>query len=163
MARAHFVKKAMKDHPAGDIKKGESYYWWAFMVGGRGGPKHYSKTPPTPSQLTQSEFLGTLGEIEIEIGALPADAGLEDMVGEIAGRIRELGQEQETKRENMPEGLQNSATGELLEERSNRCGEIADELEGITFDYDGDKEDGEEEDDYWQRKLDEVQAVDLSI
>ena len=35
MTRAHFVKKARKDHPEGDIKKGDSYWWWAFMVGGR--------------------------------------------------------------------------------------------------------------------------------
>lgn len=185
MARAHFVKKAQKDHPEGGIKKGESYYWWAFMVGGRGGPKHYSKTQPKASQLTQSEFLGAMSDIEDEIGALSADDSLESSVTEIAERIRELGSEQEGKKDNLPEGLQDGPTGELLQQRSDRCGEIADELEGIEFNgpeneggpvaAEGDKKEGENEgeqedaddtedaDDYWQGKLDEVQAVDLTV
>lgn len=58
MTKAHFVKKAAKDNPA--VKKGEPYWWWKFMVGGRGGPKHYSATRPRPSQLTQSEFLSAI-------------------------------------------------------------------------------------------------------
>lgn len=163
MARAHFVKKARKDGPEGSgVKKGDSYYWWAFMQGGRGGPKHYSKTRPRPSQLTQSEFLGTFGDIEDEIGALPADDSLEGSVGDIASRIRELGEEQSSKKENMPDGLQEGATGELLQERADKCGEIADELEGITFDV-SDKDEGESDEDYWQGKLEEVQNVDLSV
>ncbi len=56
MARAHFVKKARKDNPAAGIKAGDSYYWWKFRRGG----KHYSKTAPRPSQLTQSEYLRRL-------------------------------------------------------------------------------------------------------
>lgn len=170
MPRVTFVKKARKAHPAGGIKKGESYYWWAFMQGGRGGPKHYSKTPPKASQLTQSEFLGAFYDIEEEIGALSADSGLGDATAEIAQRLHELADEQESKKSNMPDGLQEGDTGQMLEQRTERCNEIADELEGLTFDYDGDKEDKEDaedadetEDDYWQRKLEEVQGVDLSV
>lgn len=54
MARVHHVKKAAADNPV--CKKGESYYWWKFRFGG----KHYSLTPPKASQLTQSEYLGTV-------------------------------------------------------------------------------------------------------
>lgn len=162
MARAHFVKRAMKDYPKAGIKKGESYYWWAFMVGGRGGPKHYSKTPPKASQLTQSEFLGRLADISDAVGALAADSGLEDAAAEIAGQLNELADEQEEKRSNMPDGLQDSATGEMLQERADACRSAAEEIEGITYDFENDKEaEDEAEDDYWQRKLEEVQAVSL--
>lgn len=161
MPKVTFVAKARKDHPAGGIKKGDSYYWWAFMQGGRGGPKHYSKKPPKASQLTQSEFLGGIADLEDEIGALSADDGLEQSVADIAARIRELGEEQDSKKSNMPDGLQEGATGELLQERADKCGEIADELENITFDV-SDKTDEQTEEEYWQEKLDEVQAVDMS-
>ena len=101
MARAHFVAKARTDHPEGGIKKGESYYWWAFMVGGRGGPKHYSKTPPRRSQLTQSEFYSALYEIEDSLNALPADDGLGDAVASIVSDLENLAEETRTKKENI--------------------------------------------------------------
>ncbi len=47
MARAHFVKAAAKDHPEHGIKKGESYWWWAFRSA-YGSRKVYSKTQPKP-------------------------------------------------------------------------------------------------------------------
>lgn len=158
MARAHFVKRAAKDHPGG-IKKGEPYWWWAFMVGGRGGPKHYSKTQPKASQLTQSEYLATLADIVDAVSSLSADSGLEDTATEIAGQLTELADAQDEKREAMPDSLQNGSTGELLQERADACRSAAEEIEGIAFDYENDKEEGEAEDEYWQRKLDEVQGV----
>jgi hypothetical protein len=159
MARLHFVKKAQKDNPV--CKKGESYFWWKFMVGGRGGPKLYSKERPAPSRLTQSEFLGTLGDIEDEISSLAADDSLESAVSDIASRLRELGEEQGAKKENMPDNLQESESGTMLQDRADRCEEMADELENIPLDLD-DKEADQEEEDFWREKLDEVQAVDLS-
>lgn len=175
MPRVTFVKKARKDNPA--CKKGESYYWWAMMSGGRYGPKRYSKTMPKPSQLTNSEFLGAFGDIEDEIGSLAADDSLESSVADIAQRIRELGEEQSNKKDNMPDALQEAATGELLQERADKCEEIASELEDIDFSDKPDEKpedragtdeasaesEDESEDDYWQGKLDEVQAVDLTV
>ncbi len=161
MTRAHFVKKARKDHPEGGIKKGESYWWWAFMVGSRGGPKHYSKTQPRRSQLTQSDYDARLFDIEDEIADLTADDGLGGAVDDIASRLRELGDEQEEKKNNMPDGLQEGPSGELLQERADACSNAADELEGMTFDV-ADKGDDETEEEYWQGKLDEVQNVSLS-
>lgn len=160
MARAHFVKKARKAHKAGGIKKGESYYWWAFMVGGRGGPKHYSKTAPRPSQLTQSEFLGSLYALQEEIDDLDANDGLGAAVEDIASRLRDLGTEQSDKKDNLPEGLQEGPTGELLQERADACEAAADDLEGITFDV-SEKEDDQSDEDYWQEKLDEVQEITI--
>ena len=55
MPQVHFVKKARKTNKTLGIKKGDSYYWWKFRYGG----KHVSTKHPRPSQLTQSDFLGT--------------------------------------------------------------------------------------------------------
>lgn len=52
MAKVHFVKSAQKDNPV--AKKGESYYWWKPMVGGRGGAKRYSKDRPSTPSSEQS-------------------------------------------------------------------------------------------------------------
>ena len=98
MARATHVKKARKDIPGTDIKAGDSYYWWKFMVGGRGGPKHYSKERPRLSQLTQSEYLGTLYDLQDRLSALPADSSLADEVQSLVDDIRQLGEDQTTLR-----------------------------------------------------------------
>lgn len=176
MPRVTFVKKARKDNPAAGIKKGESYYWWGMMVGGR-GVKRYSKTQPRRSQLTNSEFLGGLYDLEDRISALNAEASMEDEVTDIANDFRSLGEEQADKLSNMPDSLQQGPTGELLQQRADRCEEIAGELEQIDF---SDKPDGTEdrngvdeaneensEDDaeqsYWDAKLEEVQGIDCSV
>lgn len=48
-----FVKKAAKDHPDINVKKGESYYWWKF---GRFGATYKSKRKPSLKQLTQTRL-----------------------------------------------------------------------------------------------------------
>jgi|GEM_PF-2990692 len=136
MARATFVKSARKDNPV--AKKGESYYWWAFMQGGRGGPKRYSKTPPTRSQLTQSEFYSTLYSLEDQVGDWKADqyesvADLEGDVENIKDEIQSLGEEQSDKFSNMPDGLQQGDSGQLLENRASECDSLVSELDGIDF------------------------------
>ena len=125
MARATH-QKARKDYPAHGIKKGEMYYKWSFRFGGT----YYSKTRPRPSQLTQSEFLSQLYSFQEEFEDFSdRDENLVDFMREKASDIRGLGEEQEGKRDNMPEGLQDSETGELLTQRAEGCERIADELE----------------------------------
>lgn len=155
MPRVNFVKKARKDNSL--VKKGESYYWWKFRRGG----KHLSKTYPKQSQLTQSEFLGELYSLQEEIDELVADESLASAVEDLAERFRTLGEEQSDKRDNMPEGLQDSPTGELLQTRADRCEEIASDLEGLDLEDDGEERTEEEKEEYWQDKLDEVQGVDF--
>jgi len=131
MAKATFVKCARKDVPNSDIKKGESYYWWKFRFGGR----HVSRTAPRPSQLTQSEFLSTQLEIEERINNLSCDT-LEDLIAErddLVSEIRTLGEAQQEKHDNMPEGLQDGDTGQLLDDRASSCEEWASELEGVDI------------------------------
>lgn len=147
MARVHFVKKARKNYPHDGIKKGESYYWWAFRYGG----KHKSKTMPKQSQLTGSEFLSTVYSFqeELEEGTFEATAeGLEEAKDErdrIVDELRSLADEQTEKRDNMPEGLQYSETGTLLEDRENYCNEFADELEAVDLEISRDDYESDED------------------
>lgn len=136
MARVHFVEKARKAIPSAGIEVGDSYYWWKFMVGGRGGAKRVSKTQPTRSQTTQSDFYSAvydledrISDLQIEDYATPDD--LKSELDDIASEIRQLGEEQDEKFNNMPEGLQQGDTGQLLEERRDACEAWADELEAI--------------------------------
>jgi len=142
MPRVHHVKKARKDNPC--CKKGEAYYWWKFRYGG----KRYSKTYPKPSQLTQSEFYGTLYELQEQRDdacAAASDVDTSDQLEEfktaledIAQQLEDLGQECEDKRYNMPDSLQDSETGQLLETRSERCQEMATELQDALNNVDED-------------------------
>ena len=136
MPQVHFVKKARKDNPV--AKKGESYYWWQFAFSSRS----YSKTRPRPSQLTRSEFLGQMYGFQEDLEDLAAaldDEPDEDALSEFADEVsskaddvRTLGEEQTEKRDNMPEALQDSDTGELLQTRSEACDTIADELDSAS-------------------------------
>jgi hypothetical protein len=164
MPRVTFVKKARKDNPV--CKAGESYYWWKFRYGG----KHFSLTPPKRSQLTQSDFLSRMYEVEDDmIGGLSSSGmSAEDLKGEvenICDELRQLAEECEEKRYNMPEGLQEGDVGLLLEERSYSCEDMCSELEGIDLeDYDGpDVEDytdpPEEYNEWLAAKIEELQGV----
>lgn len=179
MARATFVKKARKDIPSAGIKAGESYYWWKFKRSG----KQFSKTQPKRSQLTQSAFYAALYDLQDEIGDAPADDSLGSFAEDIASRLREIGEECQSSLDNMPEGLQQGPTGELLQERIDAMEAAADEVEGIEFtepeDDDLDlpeQEEGESDEDYqkriadareqaildyWTEKRDELQNVSI--
>lgn len=150
MARVHFVKKARKNYPDSDIKKGDSYYWWKFRYGG----KQKSKTQPRQSQLTQSEFLGTIYDISDRLQAISDIESAQSERDEIVSELQELSGECEERQSNMPDSLQYSPTGELLEERANNCNEFADELEGIDLDIE--KEDDENDEDFEQRVEDAI-------
>ena len=158
MARAHFVKKAQKNHPGG-IKKGDSYYWWAFMQGGRGGPKHYSKTQPRMSQLTQSEFMGQVYSFAEALEDLSKSepSAVSSERDSIADDIEALGQEQEDKKSNMPDGLQEGDTGQLLEGRASSCQEWAEELRGV--DVPDEKDEGESDEEFQARIDEAVEAL----
>lgn len=131
MARLHY-RKARKDYPAYGIKRGDMYYFAQIKTGPRSSRTIRSLTKPIPSQLTSSEWAGWLGDMQ-EI-TFP---GIEDVDGlkQIAEEIREFGQEKQAKLDNMPEGLQQGDTGQLLEERAAGCEEWADAIESAVNDY----------------------------
>lgn len=137
MPRVHHVKKARKAKPKHGIKVGDSYFWWKTrMKGMKAGTMHYSKTRPRPSQLTMSEYFGTAYAIQENIEDACENVETKEDVQmlaetfrESAEQVRELGEQQEEKFNNMPEGLQQGDTGQLLEQRSQQCQTVADELE----------------------------------
>lgn len=143
------------------IAKGESYYWWQFMHGGR----ILSKTAPKRSQLTQSGFLSGLYELEDRISEMSCetkddfDSEKEDILSE----IESMKDQCHESLDNMPESLQSSPTGELLQERIDALDGWYSEIESIECEeYDEDnireelrtdnpKEEDESEDDFMER------------
>jgi hypothetical protein len=130
MARAHFVNKARKDNPV--AKKGESYYWWQLHR----GPKQYSKTHPKASQLTGSAFLSAAYSIGEQAGEF--DLSTEDWKDEAASLIEDLVSQIDELRDmaqesfdNMPEGLQQGDTGQLLEGRVECCEDWSARVEAV--------------------------------
>lgn len=162
MPRVTHVKCARQDNPV--AKKGEPYYWWKFRYGG----KRYSKTYPRASRLTQSDFLSRQLEYGEELEDLKSEDynSLEDLSSkaeEIISGIRELGEEQSDKQSNMPDSLQYSETGELLEQRAQSCEDWAGELEGIdlTTEHEFEMFDSEEEFEQAQKEELDQKIADL--
>jgi hypothetical protein len=134
MPRVTFVKKARKDHPAGGIKKGESYYWWKFRHGG----KHYSRKRPRPSQLTMSDKLSRLYAAQESVEDALRDSCLPEdwrsTVEEAANEVREIGEEYQESCDNIRDQFTDSPTADECEEKAEACQSLADELEGLDFD-----------------------------
>jgi flagellar biosynthesis chaperone FliJ len=126
MPRVHHVKSARIAH--GDIKVGEPYYWWKFRYGG----KRTSRTYPKASQLTQSEYLQTIYGIQERETPASYDE-LESTRDEIKDELEQLRDEQEEKRSNMPEGLQEGDTGNLLQERYDALDGAINDLENVEI------------------------------
>lgn len=124
-------RKARKDYPREGIKKGDEYYHWKRKTGPASGVTCRSLTPPSPSQLNTG-FAGEVGELEASLDA----AEDVDGVRSVAEEIRTLGEEQREKFDNMPEGLQQGETGQLLEERADQCEQWASDIESACDEYD---------------------------
>jgi ATP:corrinoid adenosyltransferase len=137
MAKATFVKKARKDIPQANIKAGESYYWWKFRYGG----KHYSKTPPRPSQLTSSEFWSTLYAIqeEMEDRVVETKEDFDSLKDEIISQLTDLRDTCEERLSNMPDHLQEVGTGEILTNRISSLEDYISEIENVECYYDEDE------------------------
>lgn len=158
------------------INVGEPYVFWAFMVGGRGGPKIVRcgkpQCRPTRSDLTQSEFYSQLYAIQDSGFGCETLEELESARDEKAEELRNLGQEQQDKLDNMPDGLRDGDTGQLLQERADACEEVASELESIDVPssasvledepYNKEEHEGESKEEYEKRvlaeKLEEVKG-----
>ena len=130
MARVH-RRKARKDYPNAGIVAGEMYYYCKIKTGPRSSRELRSKTPFKRSQLTSSEYLGQLYDIEDSLAALTDIGDARD----IAEQFRELGQEQQDKFDNMPQGLQDGETGQMIQARAEGCEAAADQIEEIVDEW----------------------------
>jgi len=136
MPRVNHVKHARKDYSQWGVKKGDSYYWWAFRYEGI----HASKTYPHRSLLTQSSFLQELYGIEDDLGSLAPDSNLPSEIENIIGRIDSLRETCEDSLSNMPDNLQeSSSSGQLLQERIDSLQSWSDDLSGIDINVDEDE------------------------
>lgn len=131
MAKVQQVK-AGKDYPQHGITKGELHYTWEIF-NGRTSRRYRQKAPPRRSQLTGSEFLSAIYDIEDDLAALTSLDDLDDIIE----RLDTLASETQDKFDNMPEGLQQGDTGQMLEQRATGCAEAKDELESIKDEYEG--------------------------
>lgn len=134
MPKVHTVRKARKPIPSAGVAVGDTYYYWFTRTTvGKSfiSHRHVSKTYPKPSQLTQSEFYRSLLETEESLSTPDNLADLETFADEVetaAEEIDNLADEQEDKRDNMPDSLQDSETGSLLETRAESCRELVEAL-----------------------------------
>lgn len=157
MAKANFVKAAAKDYPNAGVKKGEGYWWWKHFR----GSKQISKKQPRPSQLTSSEFLSTVYSALESLEDLDngmTDAGVADTIQGVADDIREAGEQAQENFNNMPDGLQQGDTGQMLEQRANDAEDLASQLEDIA----GEIRDAAEQDEpaaFVESKIEEAQAL----
>lgn len=132
MPRVHILK-ARKNYPTEGIKKGDTYYKWSTRITiGKTfrSTIHRSKTRPSRAQLTRSDFYGAI--YALFDGAAPSSP---DEVRQMAEDLRGIGEEQTSKFDNMPEGLQQGDTGRMLEERASACEDSASELEAIADEW----------------------------
>jgi hypothetical protein len=141
------------------IAKGESYYWWQFKNSG----KHFSKTAPKPSQLTQSNYLSQLYSIRETIDDITAETAddLQAFVEDVKSQLEDLKSETESSLENMPDSLQSSPTGELLQERIDALDNAINEFDNLDLEYS--PEEGEEDglEDWINEKIEEISGISL--
>lgn len=130
MTTLHYVKKARKANKAAGIKKGESYYWWQFAF----SQKQCSKTRPRRSQyMTRSETLGQIYDLEDQINDMTVGSVDSSCLDDIKSEIENLRDEVEEKRSNMPEQLQDSGSGEILQQYYDGLDSWLDALESVDF------------------------------
>lgn len=182
MAKVTLVAKARKSPgPCGKcgekIKAGDAYRWWKFRFGGKHVRCVTMGCRPRPSDLTQSEFYGTLYSIQETIQDACTEARVSEDASALieearsqAEELRGLGSEQEDKLSNMPEGLQQGDTGQLLQTRAEECQSKADELEQAADsaasswdDRDATAPEEADEQKTLNEVIEELEGVDLSI
>ncbi len=158
MATAKLVK-AGKDHPQFGIKKGEMHYFAEVMMGPRSSKTIRSLKPIPRSQLTASSFLSTAYDLSDQIDAATSVDELES----IKDGFEELRDETQESLDNMPEGLQQGDTGQMLQERIDQCESLVSELESAIQaaqeDSDDDDDDDEDGDKVEDSEADKVRAA----
>lgn len=134
MTQAHFVKRARKTNKRLGIKKGQPYWWWKFYR----RPKQVSQARPRPSQLVRSPFVSSVMSVEENLAETEKE-NLADAIASACDELQSLADECSSSYDNMPSSLQQGPTGELLQQRVERCEEIIQELEALDPDDDNDE------------------------
>jgi uncharacterized protein YukE len=125
-------RKARKDYPEAGIQKGDDYFFAQIKTGPRSSRIIRSKTRIPQSKMTSSAFLSTLYGIEESFETIVHDNTAPDALKDLAQQLRDLGEETQSSFDNMPDGLQQGDTGQMLEERISNCEQWADEIEQVA-------------------------------
>ena len=137
MPRVTTVKKARKEwkcDKCGDaIHKGDPHCWWEFNFGPKVIRCSKSECQPKPADLTQSAYFQELYDIQAFIFTGGTAEDLTAEKDDIVDRLSTLRDEQEEKRDNMPEQLQDSEVGELLQQRYDELDEAVSSLEAVDI------------------------------
>lgn len=156
MARVTRVKKAqVSKRPrtcfkcSHVIEPGESYYFWGVRTAMKRGYKKFAcaQHRPTARDMERSAFRLSLYDIDDSLSAAvtsfraglsdPDFQGLGSELRNIGEQFRELGSECEGSYENMPDGLKEGGTGQLLYQRNETCQERGDECDSAADDIEG--------------------------
>lgn len=123
-------RTARKDYPDQGIKAGDTYYFAQIKTGPRSSRTIRSLKPIPQSQLTSSPFKS--GWFAMQEAWDASDKWIDDLESAIEA-IQQLGEEASESFENMPEGLQQGDTGQMLEARRDACEEAVSALEEIKY------------------------------
>ena len=128
--KVHLVKKCRVTNSA--VKRGDPYYWWKFPM----GDKQYSATYPTRSQLTQSDYLGCVFDLEDSLSEFTIDdsGDFESMLEEVSEVLADILEQCEANLANMTKNLHAAPNGRLLIARIAILGEVQDALDALDYD-----------------------------
>jgi hypothetical protein len=138
MPRINIVNKARKAQGTcgrcgAKIKKGDPYKWWKFRFGGK--RIRCANCVVRGSELTQSkrgEILAQEEALEDAVSDFRSNEdfdAFESAIEDIINELDNLADDARSSFENMPEGLQQGDTGQMLEQRADSIDEFKDELE----------------------------------
>lgn len=148
-------RTARKDYPDHGIKKGDQY-WFAQIKTGPSSSRIIRSLKRIPqSQLTTSPFKSGWYAMQEAWEASSREA---DDIRDAAQEITDLGDQAQESFDNMPEGLQQGDTGQMLENRAQACHDAAASLEALADEFDaldkpeplGDEEDDEDLNTAWE-------------
>ena len=112
------------------------HYVWS-MKRQRGGVTKRAATMPRASALTESPYQSAAHELNERIEDIDDSidiVGLQSAVEELVTDAEALRDEQQERLDNMPEGLQQGSTGQLLQDRVEQLDAFIDELQAIDLD-----------------------------
>lgn len=123
--------RAAKDYPQFGITKGQLHYHWKRITGPRSSIEYRQLTPPKIEQLTSSDYRIKIHYLLEERGNI---GSFED-AKTFGENVASAGQEEQDKFDGMPDGLQQGATGSLIEERASALNAAAEEIETIADEW----------------------------
>jgi hypothetical protein len=129
LAKIHHVKRALKDRPDIGVRKGDPYFWWWRRTPGQRarGTKHFSRTPPTASQMAGSPLVRevlAMQESMIAVVQVDADDSYE-RAREIVGRLGEMLADQREATTAIPNSLRRGRAAEIGREREEAIARIS--------------------------------------